>query len=61
MITVKCTYANGDYIETEINATLEEAQKYFLNKCFNLGTGADGEPEDNLQKCVAVEEVEGVA
>ena len=27
---VRCTYSDGDTITTEINATLDEARKYFL-------------------------------
>jgi ribosomal protein L21E len=52
MITVKCTYENGDQITTRINTTFEEAKRYFLGKTFNIGT-----IEDNLQKCVKVEMV----
>jgi hypothetical protein len=55
MITVKRIYENGDTITTRINGTFEDAQAYFLNRIFNLGTGADGEPEDNMQKCIKVE------
>ena len=51
MITVKCTYENGDTITTRINATFEEAQDYFLGRKFNIGSG----DEDNMQKCIKVE------
>ena len=53
MITVKCTYENGDTVTTRINATFSEAQDYFLNRVFNIGDG----PNDNMQKCIAVEEI----
>jgi len=50
MITVKCTYSNGDTITTSINGTLESAKDYFLGNIFNIGT-----LEDNIQQCVKVE------
>jgi hypothetical protein len=56
MITVKCTYTNGDTTMTGINTTLDVATKYFLNKWFNLGSGRE-ETEDNMQKCIKIEEV----
>jgi hypothetical protein len=52
MITVKCTYANGDTVMTRINCTLREAEQYFLGRVFNLGSVGD-----NMQKCTKVEEV----
>jgi hypothetical protein len=52
MITVKCTYTNGDTITTSINANMEEARTYFLGKWFNIGS-----VNDNMQQCVKVEEV----
>jgi len=51
MITVKCTYANGETITTCINEDLEGAKEYFLNKYFNIGSS----DFDNMQKCVNVE------
>jgi hypothetical protein len=48
---IKCTYANGDEVITRFNGTFEEAQIYYLNKLFNLGTTSD-----NMQKCIKVEE-----
>ncbi len=50
MITVKCTYSNGDTITTGINGTLETAKDYFLGNWFNIGS-----VEDNMQQCVNVE------
>jgi hypothetical protein len=50
MITVKCTYENNEEVYTRINATLEEAQTYFLGKVFNIGSVSD-----DMQKCIAVE------
>jgi hypothetical protein len=50
MITVKCTYANGDVIVTRFNGTFEHAKVYYLGKIFNIGS-----VDDNLQKCVNVE------
>jgi len=51
MITVKCTYSNGDIIVTRFNGTLKDAETYFLNRIFNVGT-----VHDDMQKCVKVEE-----
>lgn len=51
MITVKCTYENGDVINTGINSDFEEAKEYYLNKYFNIGSS----DFDNMQKCVNVE------
>ena len=51
MITVKCTYTNGDSIITRFNGTLQEAEAYFLNQVFNVGT-----VYDDMQKCIKVEE-----
>lgn len=51
MIIVKCTYTNGDIITTRFNGTLQEAEAYFLNQVFNIGT-----VYDDMQKCIKVEE-----
>lgn len=52
MTTVRCTYANYDTVTTRFNGTFEEAKAYFLNQSFNIGS-----VEDNMQKCVKVQEV----
>jgi len=52
MITVKCTYTNGDSIITRFNGTLQEAEAYFLNKTFNIGSVAD-----DMQRCIKVEQI----
>ena len=49
---IKCTYANGDEVITRFNGTLQEAEAYFLNQIFNIGTDCD-----NMQKCIKVEEL----
>lgn len=51
MITVKVTFANGNYLITNINATPDEAREYYLGQEFNIGEGG----EDNLQPAVNVE------
>lgn len=43
MITVRCTYGDGDIIVTRINATLDEARAYFLGRWFNIGSGPGGQ------------------
>jgi hypothetical protein len=55
MISVKIYYNNGNTNSTDINATFEEAQNYYVGNVFNIGTGADGTPEDNLQRCIKIE------
>lgn len=50
MITVKCTYSNGQTITTSMNGSLETANSYFVGQWFNLGS-----IEDNMQQCVKVE------
>jgi hypothetical protein len=52
LIAVKCTYQNGDTIDTMFNGTLQDAENYFLNKVFNIGN-----VKDNLQKCIKVDEI----
>ena len=56
MKSVKVTYANGDEISTGINGTDKEIEKYFaIGREFNLGTGEEGKPEDNMQAITALE------
>ncbi|EGD47112.1 hypothetical protein Cpap_1504 [Ruminiclostridium papyrosolvens DSM 2782] len=50
MITVKCIYSNGDTITTSFNGTVDDANQYFLNQYFNIGTVVD-----NMQQCVKIE------
>lgn len=50
-IAVKVYFANGDHLFSEINATFEEAQRYYVGQTFNVGFG----PNDNLQKCTKIE------
>lgn len=52
MKTYKITYSNGDHEITGFNGDLEAARSYYLGKTFNIGT-----VNDNLQKCVSVEEI----
>lgn len=50
MLTLKITYADGDSTITRFNGTPQEAERYYLNHIFNIGSAAD-----NLQKCTTVE------
>lgn len=50
MILVKCLYEDGDEVVTRVNATFEEAKKYFVGTTFNIGT-----VRDRLVKCVSIE------
>lgn len=67
MIAVKCVYANGKVIETEINGTIEDARKYFMGQLFNLGgmsgywdeNGTYCETEvDDMQECISCDLIE---
>lgn len=50
MLRLALHWANGDTTYTRINATIEEATRYYIGKVFNIGITAD-----NLQLCVGVE------
>ena len=55
MNAYKITFANGDNIKTGFNGDLSEATRYYIGRWFNLSSGADGEPEDNMQKGIKIE------
>jgi hypothetical protein len=50
-LDLKVHFENGDYLTTKINATLEEATKYYVGNTFNVGLG----PNDNMVKAVRIE------
>ena len=56
MIVVKVTFADGDSLVTRINATLEEARRYYVGQRFNLAPR--GSSEDRMVEAVSVEQVE---
>lgn len=41
MLTVKCVYSNGEVVYTRINATINEARRYFIGNVFNVGSVSD--------------------
>jgi hypothetical protein len=49
---IVCKYENGNKVYTRFNGTIEDARKYFVGGIFNLGA-----VEDNLVKCIDVEEL----
>ena len=53
MIAVRCTYENGQIIETNINGPIEQTKNYFEGKYFNLGHN----DQDKMVKCVKVEQI----
>jgi hypothetical protein len=61
----KITYANGQTTSTSMarGVTLADAQKYFIGNFFDLGSGwgKDGEPLENLQRAVRVEEINAIS
>ena len=50
MINIKIIYEDGDCEFTKINATIEEARKYYTGQRFNVGITTD-----KIKKCVKVE------
>lgn len=56
MLGVRVTYADGQTIDTNINATLEEARAYFIGQEFQFGDTEEC-PQDRMVRAVAVEEI----
>ena len=52
MRSIKVTFDNGDWLETNINGTNAEILKYYVGNEFNLGDGAGG---DLMAKATSVE------
>jgi len=48
----RVTFADGNTLETGMNATLEEARRYYIGTSFNFGD-TDAHPTDNLVKAMA--------
>lgn len=61
MPAYRITYADGQTTSTSMakGVTLADAQKYFIGNFFDLGSGwdKDGEPIENLQRAVRVEQL----
>lgn len=55
MQTIKVTFNNddSDYLITRINGTVEEIERYYLGKSFNLGADCD-----KMKQCTKVEFLE---
>jgi len=56
MNTYKITLSDGNTMTTSMNATLDEAKKYYIGVYFNFGDNDFGEP-DRMVKAVKVEEI----
>lgn len=52
MIAVVVKFSDGNEIRTSINATLEEARRYYLGQSFQFGD-TDECPEDRLVRAVS--------
>lgn len=52
--TVKVTFADGNYLVTDINGSREEIEAYYLGNYFQFGDTEEC-PRDNLQRGVNVE------
>jgi len=50
MLTAKVNFEDGDSFITRINATEQEARKYYEGNVFNTGS-----ENDNLQRCTSIE------
>lgn len=56
MKAIKVTYADGDTVETNINGTMEEIERYYVGKWFNVGDPYDP-TKDRMAQAVKVEEL----
>ncbi len=56
MISIQVIFEDGNYLLTDINATFEEASKYYVGKFFQFGD-TDEIPMDKMVKCVAIKEL----
>lgn len=54
MIAVVVKFSDGNEIRTSINATLEEARRYYLGQSFQFGD-TDEHPSDHLVRAVSCE------
>lgn len=53
MITMLITFTDGNTVTTTINATIEEAKKYYVGQWFNFGI-----ENDHMVKVVSCEELQ---
>lgn len=56
MIAVEVTFADGNKIRTNINATIEEARRYYIGREFQFGD-SDECPQDRLVRAVSCEQI----
>ncbi len=57
MKTFKVTFLDGNVLFTSMNASLTEAQRYYINQYFQFGD-TEEHPKDRLVKATIVEEVQ---
>lgn len=55
MNTFKVIFEDGDSLVTEMNASLEEARRYYIGQYFNFGD-TDTHPQDKMVQAIAVEQ-----
>lgn len=53
MLTLKLIFSDGDYLITRFNGTKQDAETYYLDRNFNVGTTADA-----MKKCVGIDFLE---
>jgi len=56
MNAYRILFADGNEIITDMNATLPEAQAYYLGQAFNFGD-TDECPKDRMVKAIFVEQL----
>jgi len=54
MNSFKVTFSDGNTIQTGMNATLEEAEEYYVGTWFNFGD-TEEQPKDKMVQAVKVE------
>lgn len=54
MISIRVRFADGNFLDTNFNGSLETAIGYYVGEFFNFGDTVEC-PEDNLVKAISVE------
>lgn len=53
MLILKVVFSDGDYVITPFNGTKQEAETYFLDRNFSVGTEVDA-----MKKCIEIDFLE---
>lgn len=49
MQLIEVHFDNGDFFSTHVNGSIEEIERYYLGRTFNLGATSD-----NLHRCIRI-------